>query len=296
MQKFLRAVQRHYQIYNTELEPPEHDADVYCACKSCEYKRRKMARYPTQDMWSKAVLYPGEKAYNDNTAVLLGGRNPYRLGVDSPYSPYGNLGNGVPFTGRGVLAQFNIGMGPGMKPIPRYHTQAIQQTIRLNASLNHKAQSNIDAREPKEIIWGDEGASTNEKCANEKQPNGTEPGPSRISKLSRVKEIFHLKSAAHEAKVLRDSILAEELGRWPDEQCRFIVRVYQDKMGMTGKIAQLRAYCPIQYLHLLRAGYFEPIPVAWADSTSNPLKFTVDAAAGQSFVLFPRGFNQACIF
>jgi hypothetical protein len=49
---------------------------------------------------------------------------------------------------------------------------------------------------------------------------------------------------------------------------------------MTRKIAQLRRHYPTQYLHLLRAGYFEPIPVAWADLPSNPLKFSIEAAAG----------------
>jgi hypothetical protein len=49
---------------------------------------------------------------------------------------------------------------------------------------------------------------------------------------------------------------------------------------MTQKIADLRTRRPIQYLHLLRAGYFEPIPVAWANQASNPLKFSIEAAAG----------------
>jgi hypothetical protein len=30
----------------------------------------------------------------------------------------------------------------------------------------------------------------------------------------------------------------------------------------------------------LRAGYFEPIPVAWANQASNPLKFSIEAGAG----------------
>ena len=81
-------------------------------------------------------------------------------------------------------------------------------------------------------------------------------------------------------RALRNAILAEEAGRWPDHQWRYIVSVYQEKVGMTKKIADLRARHPIQYLHLLRAGYFEPIPVAWANQASNPLKFTIDAAAG----------------
>ena len=49
---------------------------------------------------------------------------------------------------------------------------------------------------------------------------------------------------------------------------------------MTNKIADLRNRHPIQYLHLLRAGYFEPIPVAWANQASNPLKFSIEATAG----------------
>ena len=49
---------------------------------------------------------------------------------------------------------------------------------------------------------------------------------------------------------------------------------------MTNKIAGLRANQPIQYLHLLRAGYFEPIPVAWAYQASNPMKFSIEPAGG----------------
>lgn len=79
---------------------------------------------------------------------------------------------------------------------------------------------------------------------------------------------------------LREAILKEESGRWPDDEWRRIVAVYQEKVGMTQKIADLRLRHPLQYLHLLRAGYFEPIPVAWANLASNPLKFTIDAPSG----------------
>jgi hypothetical protein len=82
------------------------------------------------------------------------------------------------------------------------------------------------------------------------------------------------------ARDLRNTILVEEQGRWPDDEWRQIVAAYQEKVGMTRKIAHLRARQPIQYLHLLRAGYFEPIPVAWANQVSNPLKFSIEAAAG----------------
>jgi hypothetical protein len=83
-----------------------------------------------------------------------------------------------------------------------------------------------------------------------------------------------------EARELRDSILREEHGRWPELEDRQIVMTYQNQVGLTQKVAELRSRCPLQYLHLLKAGYFEPIPVAWAKQASNPLKFTIDAAAG----------------
>jgi hypothetical protein len=51
---------------------------------------------------------------------------------------------------------------------------------------------------------------------------------------------------------------------------------------MTQKIADLQAHQPTQHLHLLRVGYFEPIPVAWVELASNPLKFSIEAAAGWS--------------
>lgn len=277
MQNFLQRVQLHYRIYNSDLEPPEHDTDFYCACELCQYKRRKIARLSVQQQWSHAVMYPGEKAYSDVSPVgLASWRNPYVFGVVSPY-------------GLNVMS-LSGGMGQytsnWTKPIPRYHAQAIQQTIRLNASLNQEAQRAIDAREPRNNIWSNEASGSKEN-----KGNGARPGPSRNSRLDRAKSILHIKSAeekaAQEAQILRDSIVAEELGRWPDEQTRNIVGVYQEKMGMAGKIMHLRTYQPTQYLHLLRAGYFEPIPVAWADSASNPLKFTVDAAAGQCTCVSP---------
>ncbi|KAJ4396098.1 hypothetical protein N0V93_000315 [Gnomoniopsis smithogilvyi] len=281
MQQLLQVVQLHYRIYNTDLEPPEHDVDFYCTCQSCAYRRRKAVRYRVQDIWSKAVMYPGEKAYNDNTATL-GWRNPYRFGVVSPYGPYASYGGGSASFG-----QFSTGVWAGMRPIPKCHTKAIQQTIQLNNSLNQRAQSDVDAREPSKSIWGDKAGdkATTMPSTHEKETKGAvEAAPSRMSKFSRAKELLHIKSAeqkaTEEARILQDSILAEELGRWPDEDWRAIVSMYQEKMGMTGKIAHLRTHRPIQYLHLLRAGYFEPIPVAWADRASNPLKFTVDAAAG----------------
>ena len=115
--------------------------------------------------------------------------------------------------------------------------------------------------------------------------------PEKVSKLSSFKKSFGLKTTEEKAVIktekavgkgneLKDSILAEENGRWPDDQWRYIVALYQEKTGMGKKIADLRERHPIQYLHLLRAGYFEPIPVAWANQASNPLKFNIESTAG----------------
>jgi hypothetical protein len=114
---------------------------------------------------------------------------------------------------------------------------------------------------------------------------------SKPSKITGLKKAFAIKSSEERAaartgklvtsgKELRNAILQEEQGRWPDHQWRMIVMAYQEKVGMTAKIADLRNRHPIQYLHLLRAGYFEPIPVAWANLVSNPLKFSIEAASG----------------
>lgn len=99
-------------------------------------------------------------------------------------------------------------------------------------------------------------------------------------KTSEEKEVVRAQQKATSARDLREKILIEERGRWPDEQWRYIVTSYQEKVGMLGKIADLRNRQPIQYLHLLKAGYFEPIPVAWADQASNPLKFSIESTAG----------------
>lgn len=118
--------------------------------------------------------------------------------------------------------------------------------------------------------------------------NTKPPKPSGLSgfrkslgiKTSEERAIGKVEKAVGKGRDLRDSISAEEQGRWPDEQWRWLVEAYQHHVGMFNKIADLRARYPTQYLHLLRAGYFEPIPVAWATQASNPLKFSIEAAAG----------------
>lgn len=65
MQNLLQSVQMRYRIYNSDIEP-EHDTDYYCNCLIHQYQRKKWNRLPVQEMWSKAVMYPGE----DNHAIF----------------------------------------------------------------------------------------------------------------------------------------------------------------------------------------------------------------------------------
>jgi hypothetical protein len=201
---------------------------------------------------------------------------------------------------------------------PYYYTRSVQQTIQLNATLNAEAQAAIDAKELPFNIWEidqldvsmsnltiataspgavDDKKRPVEKGSTEKRQSIAGPltnsnaegaKPSRLAglkkafsiKSSEEKAAARAKSMSARARELRNAILEEECGRWPDQESRQIVAAYQEKVGMIRKIADLRARHPIQYLHLLRAGYFEPIPVAWANLASNPLKFSIEASAG----------------
>ncbi|OCK73109.1 hypothetical protein K432DRAFT_438401 [Lepidopterella palustris CBS 459.81] len=299
MQNMLQSVQLAYHIYNSDIEP-EHDSDLFCNCAIHQYKRRKINRLGVQAMWSKAVMYPGEKAYHDCYQTTFFTSNPYRFRV---VSPYGN----------------NVSAYYGMRtPNPRYYAMSVQQTIQLNAALNAEAQATINAKEPPFNIWEidqlDSSMSnmtittTSSGRVDDKRPpvknrsaekRGSIAGPvtnsnaegGKRSKFADLKKALSIKSPEEKAAVrtekmnahgreLRDAILEEEHGRWPDQEWRQIVVAYQEKVGMTRKITELRARHPTQYLHLLRAGYFEPIPVAWADLASNPLKFSIEASAG----------------
>lgn len=312
MQNALQRLQFQYGIYNSDIEP-EHETDYPCSCAIHQYQYRKWARYAVQEQWSKAVMYPGEKAYNDSynnprAVGTLFSHNPYRFRVVSPY-------------GYGQRSWYGFA-----KPIPSYHARAVHQTISLNNELNREAQQKIDAQEPKHSIWDDDplaaslaklavgdhkapiqppasekshAGPSDEKRAGEKSGLSGDRRPSAVpsasekkaSKFASFRQSIGIKSseersvakahkAAQHGSSLRAQIEAEENGRWPDEQWRYVVAVYQDKVGMAKMIADLRAHKPIQYLHLLRAGYFEPIPVAWANQDSNPLKFSIEAAAG----------------
>ncbi|KAJ5385799.1 hypothetical protein N7509_008340 [Penicillium cosmopolitanum] len=262
MQNLLQTAQLNFGIYNPEIEP-EHDANLYCVCEIHQYKRRKMNRLHVHDIWSKAVMYPGEKVYHDCYQNPIFSNNPYTYSVTSPYA----------FTRSSFFAI--------PRPDPYYHARSVHQIIELNAALNVNAQALINSQEPKVNIWRAEELETT-------MSNLTIPGPSKLSGLKKALSIksseertaIKLRKQADYAFDLRSRILEEEHGRWSDENDRQIVTTYQAKVGMTSKIANLRNYYPIQYSHLLRAGYFEPIPVAWANSASNPLKFTIDAPAG----------------
>ncbi|KAJ7150220.1 hypothetical protein C8R46DRAFT_963473 [Mycena filopes] len=284
VQNLLQSAQYACGIYNADIEP-EHEAD-WCSCLTCKYKYAKMSRSGVHDTWSKAVRYPGEKNYNN----LYGGnkndspygvfsRNPYQVSVVSPYGP-----------------KYLRFMNYRPKPIASFYMEALHQTIELNRRLNDEAQRTIDALEPKTSIWHvpeDAATATDDRKDKEVFPadgkaltNAQDSSmdlkkkkrSSFISKM--VKTILAPSPPKNPTEDLAKSILDEEAGRWPDQLTRDIVANYQAKTGMVNKIKHLRDVQPIQYLHLLRAGYFEPIPVAWADQASNPLKFSIEAAGG----------------
>ena len=56
----LLDIQIKCQIYNTDIEP-EHESSEFmaCTCEIHQYRQRKVARLDVQEMWSKAVMYPG---------------------------------------------------------------------------------------------------------------------------------------------------------------------------------------------------------------------------------------------
>lgn len=269
MQNLRQAVQQASHVYNPEIEP-EHETDHFCDCPIHRYMHRKRNRLVIQELWSKAVMYPGEKSYHDCSQVRFFAKNPYSTGVISPYSFSTSTFFGI------------------QKPDPEYHATFIQQTMKLNETLNAKAQAAVDEQEPTFNIW--ESSHPDALLSPPTTPDSASPehtSRTKLPKFAGLKRALSIKSAEEKAVIkiikglqLRSSILDEERGRWPNEPTRQIVTGYQEKMGIAAGIADRRAHQPLQYLHLLRAGYFEPIPVAWATLASNPLKFTIDAAVG----------------
>ncbi|PYH65019.1 uncharacterized protein BO88DRAFT_349692 [Aspergillus vadensis CBS 113365] len=273
MQNMLLDIQIKCQIYNTDIEP-EHESSEFmaCTCEVHQYRRRKVARLDAQEMWSKAVMYPGEKAYHDCYQSSVFSNNPY-IRIPSAY--------GIAYT---TL----------QRPDATRYTNSVRQTIALNVTLNNKAQATIDAMEPQCDIWAldepDNASATSRPVEDKTIPVASSIGPLKSSKLLNFRRALSISSLNKSgskteemltrARKLRREILEEENGRWPDLEWRKIVAAYQEKVGMKQKVAELRAKRPIQYLHLLRAGYFEPIPIAWASRASNPLKFRIDGLSG----------------
>ncbi|KAF9248545.1 hypothetical protein DTO013E5_6330 [Penicillium roqueforti] len=276
MKAALHGIQQACRIFNKDIEP-EHTTQFYnCNCDVHKYKDRKAARLHIQEIWSKAVIYPGESAYHDSHSSALIMKNPYSR-VPSPF----------PVTTPGTYNK--------AKPTPSGYSQHLQRMVQLNATLNAAAQAVIDSKEPASTIWDSEDPETSvpNEADTTASPNTQQPAEnppiesSKPSAFGSLKKMLSKKTpeekaekAASHTRELRMAILEEEQGRWPNQEWRQLVIVYQETAGTSQKIADLRARCPIQYLHLLRAGYFEPIPEDWAKSTSNPLRLSIDAVGG----------------
>ncbi|CAK7266056.1 hypothetical protein SEPCBS119000_001826 [Sporothrix epigloea] len=278
MQQDLQNLQYMYRIYNPEIEP-EHDSEYYCDCPIHRYRVRKINRLRVQRMWSDAVMYPGERFYSGVLmAPQIFSTNPYYLSCGSPY-------------GWGVSRTFNSQflMRPN-RPDAQSHQAWIRATIALSNKLNLDAQRRADGHEPLHNIWEPVLPNVAQLQIDDKKGGGDSKSPSpsnepvKKSKFAGFKKSLGIKppeqKAAEKAAELRVAILSEEAGRWPDSAHRQLVTDYQHKVGMFRHIATMRVRQPLQYLHLLRAGYFEPIPVAWATQASNPLKFSVEASEG----------------
>ncbi|KAJ3016655.1 hypothetical protein HKX48_003932 [Thoreauomyces humboldtii] len=100
--------------------------------------------------------------------------------------------------------------------------------------------------------------------------SSSSPGPRRgfLSKLFGPKKPDAVKAAAKEKE-----IEAEEFTRWgpPGSPLNDMVMRYIEAIGVTKHRLDLIENKPKQYLRLLRMGYFEPIPVAWAQDRRGPL-------------------------
>ena len=272
MQTMLHSAQLSSHIHNPEIEP-EHTTNDLCDCAVHKYWKRKLERLDVQDTWSKAVIYPGEKPYHDFGHLRLFNNNPYSE-VISPYGFIGTTITGAP------------------RPEPVSHTTFLVQTTELDSDLNSKAQATVQAQEPAYNIWeleqlqslvsnmSTEGHVTNGEINGNKQSKRTILRKALSVRTSDERTASKIKKKFSGGFELRDQILKEEQGRWEDESDTQIVAAYQRQVGIAQEIAEIRTHKPLQYLHLLRAGYFEPIPVAWEGQASSPLRFTIDGAAG----------------
>jgi len=279
--------QRACRIYNPEIEP-EHETTFMCDCAVHKYWERKLDRLDVQDQWSRAVMYPGEKAYHDCTRLRFKNHNPYSFKITSPFS----LVN-FPLTGMA-------------KPDPYYHLEFLEQTRAQDLALNKIAEEAIEALEPAFNIWDlEQLESLVSNMSTNRRSSLTNGGDiERASKRTGFKKAFSMKSSDERTATkmrkkfagsteLRDEILAEEQGRWQNSTDRQVVATYQENMGISQQVAELRKHRPVQYLHLLRAGYFEPIITSWDGQPPSLLGFTIDAATGwRGFTPTWRGYNN----
>lgn len=276
-------------------------------------------QYPSKFPRTSSNLLPGEKAYHDCYQMTIFSNNPYRYRVVSPYGNMVFSSYYVPKPSARAYAlsvrqtiDLNASLNAEAQSAidskePSFSIWEIDQD-QLDSSMSKMniQDGKSDEKRPVEKETSQKGVSEKgfsekgsfEKSSSKKRQsvagsiaNGNGEGPSKPSRFSALKRALAIKSPEEKVaaktekknvrgRELRNAIFEEEQGRWPDPEWRQIVAAYQEKVGMTRKIARLRAIQPTQYLHLLRAGYFEPIPVAWANQASNPLKFSIEAAAG----------------
>jgi hypothetical protein len=273
MQKMLHGVQLSCRIYNPEIEP-EHETYLLCDCPVHKYWTKKFDRLPMLEMWSKAVMYTGEKSYHEFTHLRISNNNPYSS-IPSPYTLASASLNGF------------------AKPDPQFHVSFVRQTMELDAALNDKAQAAVETAEPSVNIWGLDQLEclVSDMSLTHRQSNYGGLDSPKFSKRSTLRKAFSVRSSDERTALkikkklagsitLRNEIIKEEQDRWQDELERDLVSNYQERIGIFQSVAALRTHKPLQYLHLLRAGYFEPIPIAWQGRVSNLLRFTIDASAG----------------
>ncbi|CAG8297125.1 unnamed protein product [Penicillium olsonii] len=273
VQKMLHSVQMSCRIYNPEIEP-EHETHTLCDCPVHQYWKRKFERLGVLEMWSKAVLYPGEKAYHDFSHLRLSNNNPYTSIMSSYTLATSSL--------RGTA-----------KPDPQFHTRFLQETRALDSTLNEKAHADVQNLEPSVNIWELEQLESlvSDMSHTRRQSASGELNVEKSTKRSSFRKAFSVRSSDERTALkirkrlsgsfkLRSEIIEEEQHRWQDESDRMLVSFYQQQIGISRSVKKLRTHNPIQYLHLLRAGYFEPIPAAWEGPASNPLRFTIDSSAG----------------
>ncbi|CAI7603105.1 unnamed protein product [Penicillium bialowiezense] len=273
IQKMLHSVQMSCRIYNPEIEP-EHETHLLCDCPVHKYWTRKFERLSVLEMWSKAVLYPGEKPYHDFSHLRLSNNNPYTKIMSSYTLASSSL--------RGVA-----------KPDPKFHLRFVQETIALDLVLNETAQAAVQLMEPSVNIWGLEQLESlvSDMSITRRRSDHGDVNSEMSSKRSSFRKAFSVRSSDERTALkikkrlsgsfkLRSDIIEEEQHRWQDGSDRSLVSTYQERTGITRVVKELRTHKPLQYFHLLQAGYFEPIPAAWQCQTSNPLGFTIESSAG----------------